>query len=583
MRGTSDEEIIKIAYSLSVGPFRYEEMLGALQDRYSEFVEETGEVVDGQAVETAFASLAPHFENAQALLESQGRPSDTARYSLKMIDADSSPAALIGVDGRVIHANRMAQSMLGLKPGERPDKDQFEPGHRSALLERLEGLETHQLQEVAMVFAMDVLGGDEQAKLALTKVHDGNGDVVGHVSTIHISWFPEIAERFRTLFKLTPVELEITKAVVTGIKLTELAKQRGRSVETVRHQTKMLLGKLGLRSQTELACLYSGFANFRNIPQAEAAVLAEDPRQQTHILKLGDDRVLEYDIIGDPDGLPVLMHPALLGGSAMIDEMWDAVEDNNLRLIVPWRPGMASTTAAPGSPVDNIKTACTDARALLDHLGIERCVTVGHITSAIIALACKVEMPDRITGVVNLNPVLPTISGRQVRLLDMTERMRMQMMRAFPSIGRYLVHGALAKVDTGYDQEYIHKFLDSNEYDLRFTDRDDVKHLFRAAFKTTTRQGYEPFTRELMQVASDWGHLFANAGPETVNLVGAHNLHYTPRVLEGFARDNDYFSFEAVPQTGHLLLYQKPELVFARIAEVARTASVAGATPVPAS
>lgn len=575
----SDEEIIKIAYSLAVGPYRYEEMLEALQDRYAEYVEETGDVVDGQAVETAFSSLAPHFANAQALLESQGRPSDTARYSLKMIDADSSPAALIGCDGRIIHTNKTAQSLLGLKVGERPDKDQFDPGHREDVLDRLRDLASHQLQDVVMVFAMDTIDGTEQAKLALTKVFDGNGDVVGHISTIHISWFPEVAERFRTLFKLTPVELEITHAIVTGVKIADLAKKRERSVETVRHQTKTLLGKLGLRSQTELACLYSGFANYRSIPQTDVAASDTDSRQLGNILKLPDNRVLEYDLVGNPDGLPVLMHPALLGGSSITHEMWDALDDHNFRLIIPWRPGLAGTTAADGSPADNLVTASEDARHLLDHLGIQQCVSVGHITSVMHALACKVYLPDRITGIVNINPVLPTISGRQVRLLDMTERMRMQMMRAFPSIGRYLVHGALAKVDTGYDQEYIHKFLDSNEYDLRFTERDDVKQMFRAAFRTTTRQGYEPFTRELIQAAGDWHHLFADAGFDTVNLVGTHNLHYTPRVLEGYARDNAFFKYEAVPNTGHLLLYQKPELIFARIAEMSKQQAVGAVKP----
>lgn len=571
MRATSDEEIIKIAYSLSVGPFRYEEMLGALQDRYAEYVEETGDVDNSEAVQVAFASLAPHFASAQSLLESQGRPSDTARHSLKMIDADSSPSALIGLDGRIIHANGQAQTLLGLKTGERPPEAQFEPGQRDALLSRLEELAVGPLNEVAMVFGMEMAGSDDQAKLALTKVHDGNGDIVGHISAIHISWYPEVAERFQTLFKLTPVEVEITKAIVSGVKLSQLAEDRGRSVETVRHQTKMLLGKLGLRSQTELACLYSGFTGFRSAAMGGNVAGREGDGGIGHLLNRDNGRVLEYELFGDPTGIPVVLHPALLGGNCVTDDMQDALAQNRIRLIVPWRPGMGSTTKVDGGLTANIRATCHDTRALLDHLGIERCITIGYVTSVIYALACRVNMPDRIAGVVNLNPVLPTIGGRAVRLLDMTERMRMQMMRSLPSIGRYMVHGALAKVDTGYDQEYIHKFLNKNEYDLRFTERDDIKHMFRAAFRKTTRQGYEAFTRELMQAASDWGHLMEDAGPETLTLVGEHNLHYTPRVLEGFARDNAFFSYEAVPATGHLLLYQKPEVIFARVAELAKS------------
>ena len=52
-------------------------------------------------------------------------------------------------------------------------------------------------------------------------------------------------DQFRSGFNLTSVELEITRAIVSGGSLKELAATRGRSLETLRKQTKVLLAKLG--------------------------------------------------------------------------------------------------------------------------------------------------------------------------------------------------------------------------------------------------------------------------------------------------------------------------------------------------
>lgn len=230
-----------------------------------------------------------------------------------------------------------------------------------------------------------------------------------------------------------------------------------------------------------------------------------------------------------------------------------------------------SPTATAGERLEEMRHALS---SLLDTLAVERCIAVGNITSTMLAMSCRKHMSDRIAGVINVNPILPTIRGNHVRLLDMTERMRMQMMRALPSIGKFLVHGALAKVDTGYDQEYIHKFLDRNEFDLRWTERDDIKHLFRDAFRTTTRQGYDAFYHELVMASSDWHDLMERQGAPYLNLIGSHNIHYTPHVLEAFARENDGFTIEVVPRAGHLLMYQKPEVIFARVAELAKSQGV---------
>ncbi len=567
-----DEDIVKLAYSLAIGPYRYREMFDLLGTRLDEAFEKAqdsaattnGAELDDDTIRSAFEPLVAHFENAQSLMDMQGRPSDSAKYSMKMIDADSRPSALIDTDGRIAYTNVAAADMFALTKGKRPDESLFERGHFKALLSNLQSLDAFELNKVISIFGMESVDGDEMVKVALTKVHNSDGDAIGHISVIHISWFPDIGEQFQTLLNLTPVELEITKAIVTGLSLSDLAAKRGRSIGTVRHQTKTLLAKLNLRSQTELACLYSGFSKFNVKGQgADKSASAEtDGRVEHHVLLRPDNRVLDYELVGATSGRPVLFFPALLGGMTVTEDMHLALARHGLRLVMVWRPGLANSGIDGAMGRDSFAQYAKDIQALLDELGIKSCSVIGHITGAMFAYAVAKYLPDRITGVVNINGIVPMEPGPHLAKVDRAERLRLYLMRHFPKIGRFVVHGALAKVDSGYDHEYLHAFLGDNDHDQRTIEREDIRTQFRQAFQKTTRQGYDGFTNELALASSDWQYLIDDRLCPVHNLVGQHNLHYTPDVMQAFAASRDDYNVDVIADTAHLLLYQKPDMAF---------------------
>lgn len=575
--GGRDEDIVKLAYSLAIGPYRYREMFDLLGTRLDEALHQVqdgaatddGLGLDENAIRSAFEPLVPHFENAQSLMDMQGRPSDSAKYSMKMIDADSRPSALVGANGEIVYSNAAAADMFGLAKGKRPDERLFERGHFKTLLSNLQSLDQFELNKVISIFGMESVDGEEMVKVALTKVHNADGDAIGHISVIHISWFPDIGEQFQALLNLTPVELEITKAIVTGLSLTDLATKRGRSIGTVRHQTKTLLAKLNLRSQTELACLYSGFSKFNVKGQGpnKSASDASDGRVDFHILLRPGDRVLDYELVGATSGRPVLFFPGLLGGMTVTEDMHVALARHGLRLIMVWRPGLANSGMEGPLGRDSFAQYAKDIQALLDHLGIKSCPIIGHITGAMFAYAVAKYLSGRITGIVNINGIVPMEPGPHLGKVDRAERLRLYLMRHFPKIGRFVVHGALAKVDSGYDHEYLHAFLGDNDHDQRTIERDDIRTQFRQAFQKTTRQGYDSFANELALASSDWQYLVDDRLCPVRNLVGQHNLHYTSDVMQAFAAGRDNYDVNVIEDTAHLLLYQKPDVVFEAVKE----------------
>lgn len=79
---------------------------------------------------------------------------------------------------------------------------------------------------------------------------------------------PRSAEEiWRAMFDLTECELIIAEGLVSGRKITDIAVQRGVSVETVRTQTKRMFERLHVSSQTQAAVLLSQSAPFRPAPR----------------------------------------------------------------------------------------------------------------------------------------------------------------------------------------------------------------------------------------------------------------------------------------------------------------------------
>jgi DNA-binding NarL/FixJ family response regulator len=73
---------------------------------------------------------------------------------------------------------------------------------------------------------------------------------------------------WRAMFDLTECELRIAEGMVSGLKIAEIAHQRGVSVETVRSQTKRMFERLNVSSQAAAAALLSRTAPFREMTPA---------------------------------------------------------------------------------------------------------------------------------------------------------------------------------------------------------------------------------------------------------------------------------------------------------------------------
>ncbi|WP_285597728.1 alpha/beta hydrolase [Kineosporia sp. NBRC 101731] len=112
-------------------------------------------------------------------------------------------------------------------------------------------------------------------------------------------------------------------------------------------------------------------------------------------MNLPDGRSLAYDSIGSSDALPLVFHHGSPGGAVRLRPLTEAAYKHGLRLITFSRPGYGTSTPHPGRSIADV---AADVTELLDALGTEKFLTMGHSGGGPHALACAALLPQRCLG-----------------------------------------------------------------------------------------------------------------------------------------------------------------------------------------
>jgi pimeloyl-ACP methyl ester carboxylesterase len=121
-----------------------------------------------------------------------------------------------------------------------------------------------------------------------------------------------------------------------------------------------------------------------------------------------DGRTLEVLTGGAEDGYPLLLHGGTPSAAAPYDRLDEAFVEAGLRLVTYSRPGYGGSTPRDiGEGHSRIADDVPDSLAVLDHLGIDKFVTLGWSGGGPRALACAALAPDRCRAAATLAGVAP--------------------------------------------------------------------------------------------------------------------------------------------------------------------------------
>lgn len=122
------------------------------------------------------------------------------------------------------------------------------------------------------------------------------------------------------------------------------------------------------------------------------------------LIDIAGGRVLDLEATGPEDGLPFVMQHGTPGSRVRFREIEAAVHARGLRMVTYSRPGYGASTRFPGRTVADV---AGDLVAVLDHLGAERCVTLGWSGGGPHALAAAALLPGRVAAATSVAGIAP--------------------------------------------------------------------------------------------------------------------------------------------------------------------------------
>ncbi len=260
---------------------------------------------------------------------------------------------------------------------------------------------------------------------------------------------------------------------------------------------------------------------------------------------------------GAADATPVL----LLHGWPQHWYMWrNVIADlrSEYRLIAPDLRGFG-WSAAPGYGYDP-ETFVADQIALLDELAIPRVCVIGHDWGGYTSFLLGTRHPDRIAAILALNTPHPWPRVSPQLLLD-AWRSWYAFAIATPGLGRLALQGRLPKLILSRGN--VNNPFSFAELDIY------LERLREPARRHATISLYRYYRRAFLRALRGGPTEPALAVPARL-VFGERDLYVSPKLLPGWEAHADRMGVELVPDCGHFMVNEKPELVIERARSVLR-------------
>jgi len=522
-------------------------------------------------------SLNRHFERAAEVYELsiQAHADSPAAF----VERFRQPALIFDARLEILAQNAAFAALLDLKVGDRLSDAALGDDAGSTLAEAPELLDKTVDQRRLLIpvylhddAAPDLFIAERMLPRAYAKARTAEYVLI----CARTSWHPAIAELLSTAFQLTDAELDLTRRLLEGADLKQIAQSRGRSLRTVRTQMNSVLGKTQSQDQKRLVRLVAGLMQTGEVepdhpdsgPRARRIASSAITRHKSRLasMKLNDGRRLAYAEYGDLEGETVLMlQPTTT--PTQPEPVRKAMAQKGLHVIAPYRPG--SGLSDTRSPKDGPQALAEDYVQLLDALEIEACTLVGHCSGGLYALAAAQRLGARARRAVMLDVGAPVVSVSELIRLPSAPRRTFLPARLFPQalIAPHRMVAADFNKDEAGEQRTVEYFFEGSPKEQERVRTDSY---FYSVTRDNIAYSFENVPRLVEDVCrwvSNWESLITDAKLPVHFIHGSENTIFPVGKLEAFVRKHNHTTLTVVDGEGQLLLYAAPDQVAQAIAE----------------
>ncbi len=556
------DDLIGRVYDVALDPSRYEDLLDKWESTIAPLRQE-----DDATLLLDEPGIIGHFERADAVLDGMGAREPVSEVDT-LLSQFGNVAALVISDRMVITGlNDNAARGLGLTIGTGISALPLEPDDRAALARQV----ARMLGEAGAEPSVFRVRRAEEGQFVVfhmrrQTLRDGAPIIVAVTSDLR--WPTGFDEILSAAFDLSNAETDVVRRLVECGSVKDIAEARGRSIETVRAQIKAILAKTETRSQVELIRLALSMMDIAGVtedarpgPRVVSAGMGQlEPKTFARIFD-GAGRSIEYIVLGDPKGTPVLYFHMDFGFIRWPAEAEAEAARLGLRIIVPVRGGYGhSDPAARG--MDLGEATARDALAVLEAEGVTRAPVISQAGDHMMALRLEQIAPGTVTALIACAAAFPCATAEQVERMHKWHRFIQAGARYTPHLLPFLVKAGFHLARRGGKRAFVHSVFGDSPADIATFEDEQVFEALVTGSEvclSETHSAHQGFTRQVL-----WEH-----GPGLQELLrwsegrmpyhalnGMQDPGMHPDTINEYAAALPWIDFRRYDDAGQLLFFR---------------------------
>ncbi|PWR23239.1 alpha/beta fold hydrolase [Zavarzinia compransoris] len=562
------QDLIVAIYAATLSPDNFYAIIDRLDALL--FADQNDDAGEDDTIEHRIggATLA-HAEMAYSIQQRIGLARTNDQKVNAIIESVPNPSYVVTKGETLVAANGMALAKYGAMP-VRLDELVPDPGARRQVRDFL------QRKDPGLPLAVTGHPDPERSISGSIVISSIDPDLVGGalglylLSVVDFGFDDGEARLLRDAHGLTAAEARVALMLAGGLRASEIAAERGVSLDTVRTQIKVIKGKTGVRDIPELVRQLCGFSAGVLAPKSVAVDNPAAPRKSAPVktrrrLRLADGRTLDLLEQGAADGRPVLLFHNIPYGIELPAAAIAQAYRDNLRIIAPFRPGMGDTDPVHGIGVDDLLTqAAQDCRELLDQLGIRRAVVLSHAAGSPFALRFARLFPGSVSRMIGISR---PPAWRQEWLLDTPKRQRfmLRLARHVPRLLPVVAWAMMACLDSRFASEFVIHLCKDGAADAKAVGHQETVDLIAKGSVNALRNGLDCLRHECLIAQMDFT-AEARATAHKFHILHGDDDHIVPLAQTlAFARDVPGTTVEVVEAAGQLLFFSHWQRVLSAI------------------
>lgn len=501
--GSNDEEstpdspdnhaIIDKIYAIACDPKLYEDLIDAWAQKLSE---------DSSDELKSAGILHAHAARATALMERLS-PIDARNDMERLVGDLQRPALACLESGRVLYANKALTAQAQARSPHAITDLGLSERSVMALSGHLRAGEGNR----HVLLQLETTDG-RSISASLSHAGTDGDDTVFLVVFYDFIWNPMLESVLAEAFGLTASERAVVEGFAAGLSTAQIARQRGRSEETVRTQLKAIMAKTGTRSQLELLRLLFGFTA---LAEHSAGTAGQPVALRRHAAGASDfmtrgRRRYTVHISGAPSRHLCLHLHSSMGFYLLSERARQAAAERELQLWSVVKPGYGASGPLPARS-EYCAAVAADLLELIERSEADRVSLLVEGVSFRLGADLACRLGERCRGLNAVSPLFRLSAVNPEKHDQKWHRILLQTAARSPALLPFFVRAGFAYARAIGPSKFLEEIYGRSPVDLQALKDTSIVALLKAADRIALADGrhaHEAFTDGLLLAVEDW-------------------------------------------------------------------------------